>query len=992
MSLAEPAAPEPFLTRRQRRAPFSLPADPTDEELAANWTLSEADTQEILKCRGDPQRRRFAVQLCALANAGRFLRPQDTPPVRLLNHLAAQLGLPPVLTPDPPPKADTEQEHLQRLRAYRGYCPFDTTVQQELEPWVLARAAEGVLPQPLFMLVEEELVRHRRVVLPAPATLERVVAIACARAREVIFQDVAITLSLDTTAMLDALLAAPEGSRRSRLFRFREYPPEATPQSIGDFIARLHDLETLGVDTLDLPVLHAEMLSHLADAAKGYDAQALKRFAPPKRYTLVACFLVDQYKTLLDQVVEMHAQYMGGMIRRSDNTVAATRRRLFPPQRVRETSDTLRDGIALVLAHFQREDVLPRAAFFTRIGEGRAWQAVERYDECRRLDDRGIVDALLNRHSHLRRYLPAFLQRPFAAQPGSEYLLAAIQCARALPSGMPLPDDATERVVPPKLRSALPRTDGTRDRRLWEIGLSLSVRDALRSGDLYLSASKRHVSFPHMVYSEARWATERSRAYADLGLPAEPAAAVQRLRASLEAAVTQARESLPANPFVTVQADGLHLHRGQEDRYQPSVAVRNLRRVIQGQLSTVRIEDLLSTVEARCGFLRELRPRGGGESHIKDLRVALTAALVAHGTNLGIAAMGLATDQVTVDTLQTVTKACLHADTLRAANAVIVDYIHRLPFSALWGTGAFSSSDGQRFPIRQRSLLGAFCPRYFGYYERAVTVYTHMSDQFSVFSTQAISCSEREALYVLEGLLEHDTVLRHRSHTTDTHGYTEQLFGLCYLLGFAFMPRIADLADQQLYTPDPPAHHGPLAPIFRGTVDMGLIGEQWDQLVRMAASIQHQTAKAHDVMQRLVSSGPADRLAKALTALGRLVKTAHILRYIADPALRGAVQLQLNRDEARHALARRLFFAELGEFLRGDYAEIMNKASCLSLLSNAVAAWNIAEMGRIVDRLRAQGEVIVDEELAHVWPLARRHIIPHGSYHFREMEGERSEG
>jgi TnpA family transposase len=34
-----------------------------------------------------------------------------------------------------------------------------------------------------------------------------------------------------------------------------------------------------------------------------------------------------------------------------------------------------------------------------------------------------------------------------------------------------------------------------------------------------------------------------------------------------------------------------------------------------------------------------------------------------------------------------------------------------------------------------------------------------------VFSTQAISCSEREALHVLEGLLEQDTKLEHREHT-----------------------------------------------------------------------------------------------------------------------------------------------------------------------------------------------------------------------------------
>jgi hypothetical protein len=52
----------------------------------------------------------------------------------------------------------------------------------------------------------------------------------------------------------------------------------------------------------------------------------------------------------------------------------------------------------------------------------------------------------------------------------------------------------------------------------------------------------------------------------------------------------------------------------------------------------------------------------------------------------------------------------------------------------------------------------------------------------------------RNHLYVLDGLLENDTILRLREHSTDTHGYTEHLFGLCYLLGFSFMPRLRGLA------------------------------------------------------------------------------------------------------------------------------------------------------------------------------------------------------
>jgi TnpA family transposase len=70
--------------------------------------------------------------------------------------------------------------------------------------------------------------------------------------------------------------------------------------------------------------------------------------------------------------------------------------------------------------------------------------------------------------------------------------------------------------------------------------------------------------------------------------------------------------------------------------------------------------------------------------------------------------------------------------------------------------------------------------------------YTHVSDQFSAFSTCAISCSPREAIYVLDGLLENDTLLRPREHYTDTHGFTEQLFGLCDLLGI--MNKVSALA------------------------------------------------------------------------------------------------------------------------------------------------------------------------------------------------------
>ena len=104
-----------------------------------------------------------------------------------------------------------------------------------------------------------------------------------------------------------------------------------------------------------------------------------------------------------------------------------------------------------------------------------------------------------------------------------------------------------------------------------------------------------------------------------------------------------------------------------------------------------------------------------------------------------------------------------------------------------------------------------------------------------------ISCSPREALYVLDGLLENNTILKIREHTTDTHGYTEIIFALCHLLGFYFMPRIRDLKDQQLYRVDRQADYGVFTPLLTKTADIDIVEEQWEEMIRVVISPQ----KAH---------------------------------------------------------------------------------------------------------------------------------------------------
>ncbi len=957
-------------TRPRRR--IVLPSEPTEDELARNWGLVPADLLEIGRCRGDGHRRRYALQLCMLRTYGRFLDDYQQAPLRIVNHLSRQLQLAPVLFLDHPGRVQTEREQARRIRDYLGLESFDEYAETRLRHWLREGVLEGRGVADLLAKVEERL-RSWRIVLPAPGTLDRIVTSEVARATTALFDVVAAKVPDGLRAAIDLLVEVPEGDARSSLFRLKDYPKTAAAATIKGDIVRLRLIEELLTDSTNLDEIDPKIVNQLGQLGRRYDAGDLRRFAKPKRDALVACYLIEARKTLLDQLVEMNDQFLTGMNRRARNTVKAQERVLR--RQARAGMDRVLGAMDTLVAADGEQTV---QAFRKEVNAASLVEAVAACRAFNRLEERGHLDAMLARYGTLRQYLPVFVALPLQAAIGSEGLIAALGILRDLDAGA---RERVERDDPQGFVAAGWRPflieHGKVDRRIWEISLAFAIRDALRAGNLFLAKSREHVSFWNLVYDERRWEETRNEAYGQLDLPAEPHAFLDKIIAELDKAACDAAQGLHTNSFAVVENGRLKLKKADALPIPP--AVRQLRATIKASLPRARIEDVLQDVDEWCGFTRAFQPLGGYEPRVKDPHRPLLATLIAHGTNLGLAAMSQSVDSVTAAQLQDISRWFVREATVKAANTILVDHHHKLSLSRIWGDGRRSSSDGQRFAVEREGLLGAFYPRYFGYYERAVSLYTHTADQNSVYATRAISCAPREANYVLDGILENDTVLKIREHTTDTGGFTEPLWGLCVLLGIDFMPRLKDLADQTLYRIDRAADYGPIDSLLRNAIEVAIVVEQWDQLVRIAASLKDRLTPAHVVMQRLIYAR-ADRVAKALTALGRLAKTVHILRYIHEEPLRRAIQLQLNRGEFRHTLAKWLFFANQGAFRLGDYEEVMNKASCLSLLSNAVLVWNTVHIDRIVARLRADGNLVLDEDLARVSPLMRKHITPNGSY------------
>jgi TnpA family transposase len=900
-----------------------LPPHPSDEELAFDWTLSERDMAFILtNHRGPENLCRLAVQLCVLRKHGRFLANYMQVSPAVLGYLCRQLDLAPLVAFSGQVRGNTESDYQRDITQYLGWRPFNAEVHTWLREWIVEQVTQHLYVADLVEQASARLRTHR-IVLPGRTVFERTVNAAHADAEHRIFAQLTQHLSAPTTEAIDRLLgmASPGGLAEegglsavaspaedgADFYRFAAYPPEAKAKHIVTYLQRYSEIGLLDLAPLQQASVSPELLQRLSTAVQTYDVQQLQAFASDKRHALAAAFLFDARKRLLDYLVEMHAQFMTEMQREARHAWEQEHRQARP--RVRRGVTALRALAETVLALVPSPDA-PLATLLAQINPHEIAEAVKDCAEFERLERHGLLDTLHGKYPNFRRYFRSFVDLPFAAEPGSEGLLGSLALLRQLNSGevKELPLDVETSFVPAAWRGSMP-ADHRRRRWTWEIALALALKDALRSGDVFVPDSRRHVSFWHLCYDEPTWQQTRATAVNTLGLPPEGTAAVQTLVREFHETAARTEQGLATNPFARIEGGQLHFRR--EPRQSEPKGTAALRQLLRHDLARVRIEQLLMDVDAHCGFSRHLVPpladpaHGAGDTALgltpAQHYSALMAALVAHGTNLGIWAMANSTEGLTVRMLQHVSRTCLREETIRRANAALVNYHRSLALSRCWGEGQIASSDGQRFGVRESSLLAAFYPRYFGYYDRVVSVYTHLSDQYSVFSTQVISCAEREALYVLDGLLENETELPIRAHIVDTHGYTDHVFGLCYLLGFTFMPRLKNLAARRLFKPAGSPEEGlfgsrsyaHLDSLFSGTTDLNLIAEQWDGLLRVAASLKNRIVSANVIVRRLVSSSPTNRLAKALTHLGQLVKTIYLLRFLNDPALRQQVRTQL---------------------------------------------------------------------------------------------------
>jgi TnpA family transposase len=961
------------LTDAQLEALLALPTREAD--LIRHWTLDPAELAVVQRRRRDRNRLGFALQLCALRYPGRLLRAGERIPRPALQHVADQIDVDPDALAAYAVRAQTHYEQLAALRRSFGFAALERLPRRELVAWLLPVALATTKAPAIAAALMDEL-RRRQLIVPAPSVLELMVGTAMLLAERHVAGQLTRDLSPTQVAALEALLQIKDGAPTSGLAWARQPPGAPGHRALARLIEQLDHLRAIGLDPALAAGVHPERLRQLARAGGRYTAQHLRALSPLRRRATLVATVLDTATRLTDDGIALFDRAVGRLFRRAEAREEATVLR-----NAQAVNDKLRLfaklGDALLGAREAGED--PLAAVEAVIGWDRLARSVK---EAHRLvrPDRTDLPALATRAwPVLHRLGPLFLEAfRFRAVPAAAGTLRAVEALHDVyrSGGRTWPRSLPVAFLRTAWRNAVLVAQGQgAARRAWEVATLLTLRDRLRAGDIWVEGSRQWRAVEDQLIDPALFQSMRESGPLPVAVPSSAQIWLDERRALLTRRLAEVAERAARDALAEVRIQGSALTITPPKADTPEAA-ETLGERLYGLLPSLRITDLLAEVDGWTGFAAQLTHARSGLP-TTDSRVVLTAVL-ADATNLGLTRMAEACSIASYRHLAWTAGWHLREETYRQALAVLVDAQQRQPLAAAFGDGTVSSSDGQLFLTAGRGAAAGTINARAGR-EPAISIYTHVSDRYAPFHTKMIP-AHGEAAHVMDGLLYHEAAIAPVTHHTDGGGVSEHVFGLAHLLGFRFAPRIPDLAERRLYGFAGADAWPALAPFMAGRIDERLIAAHWDGLLRLAASVRTGVVSASLMLRRLGAYPRQNGLARALRELGRVERTLFALDWLEDPQLRRRATAELNKGEARNALARAVCFHRLGRLHdRGAKAQ-QHRASGLALVTAAIVLWNTVYLGRALEALRRGGEKVPDALLAHLAPLGWRHINLTGDY------------
>lgn len=963
------------LTQRQREQVMAFPQPDDTRLIARSYLFSEQDIKIIRQQVSGSNQFTFALHLCVLRYPGRVWQINEQLPEYIINLVAEQLALSPALLDGSQDDPQLRREQLRRLRQQFGFRLFNDTTKQLLRDWMLPNALSTDKAIVLMNLLLSKM-RREQIVIPALSRLEDFLHGIIQEANQQTYRALTSELSTQQREMLSVLLAHREDSNQSYAQWLQQPAGKTNVNNLLAILDRLTFLQKMQLGVPEGYAVNANRLSQLARRCERLSAWYLRDLRnPTERAALLVAFSLQLQSTLIDQALNMFIQLYHGIFKRAKTVYSE---QFFADGKTinQHLHQYVKLGQLLIEARQTKQDV------FQAIDETFSWDTfikdIEQAETLTRPKNFDFLTLVGNRYSYIRRFSPHFLQAfNFNGHADNAGLRQAINLIIEVDTGerTGLPEWTPTDFVDTRWKPYVFQ-DGELQRRYYELCVLDKLRDDLRSGDIWVEGSEQYRHLKSFLIPDEQWQHMLDADVIPLAVPRNPLGYLRTRADLLHKQLKQVDEGLANGEFEGVEWVDERLKIARTTLDVPD-DMRQVRRAVYKLLPRIRITDLLLEVDATVGFTQQFTHLQTGDPF--DNSLALCTILLAGAINLGIEKMALVSHHTNYDRMAWIMDWFIRDDTYAKALAQLTHFQMSNPFAYHWGSGTHSSSDAQYFPTGNfQSALTSRNP-YYGK-ESGIAFYTHVSDQHSPFFTQVISTRIREAPYMLNGLLHHETQLDIHEHATDTKGFTDHVFALCTLLGFRFAPRIRGFSKLKLYPIKHKKYYPTLKPILGSRINTRLVFEDWLEMLHISSSLRLGTVTPPVFLQRLGQYPRQNRWAKTLKEIGHIERTLFSTYWIQDKLLRQRVHQALFKGEARNALSRAVCIHRLGRIHDRSLQDQQYRASALNLVVSAITVWNTIYMEKAVQHLRNKGWEITDKHLEHLTPLGWEHISLTGDY------------
>jgi len=804
-------------------------------------------------------------------------------------------------------------------------------------------------------------------------------------------------LLAETRNLLDDLFTAPDAQNRYRLTLLKRLSQSTSPSRIKEAVADFAILSELHHQLGDILVqldLGTAGIRYFAGGVLRSEIFQMRRRDQNDRYIHAAAFVAHQFYRCQDNMVDLWLSVMA-----SFKTAAA---RDYQETLVQERQNQQRQieivvnglevsvfgvmrDIRSVMSAANLSDAEKVAATLALLEQGQT----EDFDRLK--DDlastaqdaswHAILEArslkLQNRLSPLLRALNFMPNKRAAA------LLAAIDHFKA--DGDLSTSHAPTEFLNVEQRATLVRADGTFRVSLYKVFLFQAVTTAIKSGDLNVEQSYKYRPMDAYLIDKERWQQEKGHLLERSGLTefTDPAPVLATLNSALSAQYQATNDRAADNSHLNLRKDGtFHIGTPASD---PSEA--DPLGDLFPQRQDVPLAQVLETVNNHCSMLHSFEH--WQQTHVRRAtsHPALLAGIMGLGCGIGVRKMARISSKITESELDHTVNWRFSLENIRAANDAVIKAMDAMDLPNLYRQSQdqlHTASDGQKFEVRGDSLHASRSFKYFGQ-GQGVSAYTFVDERNFLWHSLMISAADRESAYVIDGLMCND-VVKSDIHSTDTHGYTEAVFGLTHLLGFSFAPRIKGVGKQTLYI-FKPINQGPRDWAIRPdkTINEAVLRENWDDLLRLVATIKLKENTASDIFRRLNSYSRQHAIYQTLKAFGQIIKSLFILRYIDDLTLRQAIKRQLNKVELANRFTRAVAVGNPREFTQVEKEEQEVAEACNRLIKNSIICWNYLYLTRQVEKApdtHARKNLLC--LIASHSPMSWAHINMLGEYDFSE--------